>query len=261
MCARLILIELFAEPCRKLTEAAERAGYPVKIKIYPEAHHSFDSNRPVRCIRERVNQNFATGRGATTGWDPKAWADSIREVDAFFGQHLMLRENWPENRHDTMNTTVQFALAVIDQPPHNAPAVGFEKLTELISNERHQENQRTTQNETAWIEVPTLRWSRLWRRSNPEMGELVSETAAASNEQAQGIDQVNRAVGEMDKVVQQNAANAEESAAASQEMSAQASQMKSYVKDLVAVVGGNEKRHPGAGVVSRQEGWQAATIQ
>jgi methyl-accepting chemotaxis protein len=85
------------------------------------------------------------------------------------------------------------------------------------------------------------------------MGELVSEIAAASNEQAQGIDQVNRAVGEMDKVVQQNAANAEESAAASQEMSAQASQMKNYVKDLVAVVGGNEKKHAAAGVVPRQE--------
>jgi hypothetical protein len=33
------------------------------------------------------------GRGATTGGDPKAWADSIREVVAFFGQHLMQTEN------------------------------------------------------------------------------------------------------------------------------------------------------------------------
>ena len=67
---------------------------------------------------------------------------------------------------------------------------------------------------------------------------LVSEIAAASNEQAQGIEQINLAVSEMDKVVQQNAANAEESAAASQEMNSQAAQMKGFVQDLVTIVGG-----------------------
>ncbi|MCD6561701.1 MAG: HAMP domain-containing protein [Deltaproteobacteria bacterium] len=40
--------------------------------------------------------------------------------------------------------------------------------------------------------------------------ELISEISAASREQAQGIEEINRAVAEMDKVVQQNAANAEE---------------------------------------------------
>jgi len=69
--------------------------------------------------------------------------------------------------------------------------------------------------------------------------DLVSEIAAASQEQAQGIDQVNTAVAQMDKVTQQNAANAEESASASEELSAQAEQMNSAVNDLVAMVGGN----------------------
>jgi dienelactone hydrolase len=82
-----------AEPCHKLTEAAQRAGYPVMIKIYPGAHHSFDSDRPVRYIGERINANSPTGRGATTGGDPRAWADSIREVLAFFGQHLRQKQN------------------------------------------------------------------------------------------------------------------------------------------------------------------------
>jgi len=41
-----------------------------------------------------------------------------------------------------------------------------------------------------------------------------------------GIDQINKAVAEMDKVTQQTAANAEESASASEEMNAQAEQMK-----------------------------------
>jgi methyl-accepting chemotaxis protein len=74
--------------------------------------------------------------------------------------------------------------------------------------------------------------------STGKVGELVGEIAAASNEQAQGIGQVNTAVTDMDKVVQQNAANAEESAAASEEMSAQALQMKVQVDHLVLLVDG-----------------------
>lgn len=69
-------------------------------------------------------------------------------------------------------------------------------------------------------------------------GELVAEIAAASQEQTHGITEVNSAVGQMDKIVQQNAASAEESASASEEMSAQAEQMKAYVYDLAAFIGG-----------------------
>jgi methyl-accepting chemotaxis protein len=69
-----------------------------------------------------------------------------------------------------------------------------------------------------------------------KVNELVAEIAAASQEQSQGIEQVRDAVGQMDKVVQQNAANAEESASASEEMSAQAEQMKSLVVGLMALV-------------------------
>ncbi len=68
--------------------------------------------------------------------------------------------------------------------------------------------------------------------------DLVGEIAAASAEQAQGIDQVNTAIAQMDKVTQQNAANAEESASASEELSAQAQSMNDMVNDLVALVGG-----------------------
>jgi methyl-accepting chemotaxis protein len=75
-------------------------------------------------------------------------------------------------------------------------------------------------------------------QSASKVGELVAEIAAASKEQAQGIAQVNTAVSEMDKVIQQNAANAEESASASEEMSAQAEQMKAIVAELVALVEG-----------------------
>ncbi|MFH1057382.1 MAG: methyl-accepting chemotaxis protein, partial [Pseudomonadota bacterium] len=76
--------------------------------------------------------------------------------------------------------------------------------------------------------------------------ELVAEIAAASNEQAQGIDQVNKAAVEMDKVTQQVTATAEESAAAAEEMSAQARTAQDYVTELRAMVGGNGGHTPEA---------------
>ena len=75
-----------------------------------------------------------------------------------------------------------------------------------------------------------------------KIGGLVGEISAASNEQAQGIEQINKAVAEMDKVTQQNAACAEESAAAAQEMSAQAETMRGFVGQLAALVGGGNGR-------------------
>jgi dienelactone hydrolase len=77
-----------AKPCEELTERARAAGYPVSIKVYPGAQHSFDSNAPVRYLSNRRNTNSDTGRGATTGGDPAAWADAIREVTAFFAKAL-----------------------------------------------------------------------------------------------------------------------------------------------------------------------------
>lgn len=81
-----------------------------------------------------------------------------------------------------------------------------------------------------------------------KVGELVGEISAASKEQAQGINQVNVAVTEMDKVTQQNAANAEESASASEELSAQAEQMKAMVNELVSIVGGSADKNSGSGI-------------
>jgi dienelactone hydrolase len=60
----------------------------VAITVYPGAHHSFDSDRPVRFVAARVNGNARGGRGATTGGDAAAWADSIRRVGEFFDRHL-----------------------------------------------------------------------------------------------------------------------------------------------------------------------------
>ena len=67
---------------------------------------------------------------------------------------------------------------------------------------------------------------------------LVGEITAASHEQTKGIDQVNTAVAQMDKVTQASAANAEETAAASEELSGQAEQLRQVVRDLLTLVGG-----------------------
>ncbi len=69
---------------------------------------------------------------------------------------------------------------------------------------------------------------------------LVANISDASREQSDGINQVNIAISEMDKVVQQNAAHSEESAASAEEMNAQANKLKYLVKDLTKMVTGKK---------------------
>ncbi len=59
-----------------------------------------------------------------------------------------------------------------------------------------------------------------------QVTDLVGEIATASNEQAQGITQVNLGVSQIDTLTQQNSANAEESAATAEELSAQAEHLR-----------------------------------
>jgi methyl-accepting chemotaxis protein len=54
------------------------------------------------------------------------------------------------------------------------------------------------------------------------VSDIVAEIAAASREQSSGIEQVNKAVMQMDEMTQQNAALVEEATAASQSMAEQA---------------------------------------
>lgn len=61
---------------------------------------------------------------------------------------------------------------------------------------------------------------------------VVEAIAAASSEQATGINQINAAVTEMNTVTQSVAANAEESASAAEELASQAAMMKSLVEQF-----------------------------
>ena len=59
-----------------------------------------------------------------------------------------------------------------------------------------------------------------------KVSDIVAEMAAAAREQASGIEQVNKAILQMDQVTQQNAALVEETAAASQAMGGQARELQ-----------------------------------
>lgn len=77
-----------AEACRQLVAKGVKAGYPLEIKVYPDAQHSFDSDKPLRYDSRRTNSNSPSGSGATTGGDLAAWSDAKKQVASFFARHL-----------------------------------------------------------------------------------------------------------------------------------------------------------------------------
>ncbi|MBN2163269.1 MAG: Cache 3/Cache 2 fusion domain-containing protein [Pontiellaceae bacterium] len=72
---------------------------------------------------------------------------------------------------------------------------------------------------------------------------IMAEISGANHEQAQGIEQINVAVSQVDIVTQRNAANAEESASAAAELSAQAESMRRSVEYLQTLILGRSHSH------------------
>jgi methyl-accepting chemotaxis protein len=67
---------------------------------------------------------------------------------------------------------------------------------------------------------------------------LVGEIATAAREQAQGVEQINLAIGQMEKVSQGNAANAEETAASAEQVEAEGEVLNELVGHLQVLAGG-----------------------
>ncbi|MBX2987349.1 MAG: MCP four helix bundle domain-containing protein [Bdellovibrionaceae bacterium] len=67
---------------------------------------------------------------------------------------------------------------------------------------------------------------------------MAGEISTASREQAQGVSEINKAMGQLDQVTQQNAATSEEAASAAEELSAQAESMQGLVQSLMEAVQG-----------------------
>jgi len=80
-----------------------------------------------------------------------------------------------------------------------------------------------------------------------KVADLIAGITKASEEQAMGVEQINGAVSQMDKVTQQNASGAEESASAAEQLSAQAQNVKGVVGQLVALVEGTTSGGQGFG--------------
>jgi len=66
-------------------------------------------------------------------------------------------------------------------------------------------------------------------RSIGRVTDIMGEISAASDEQSTGIEQVGRAVSQMDEVTQQNAALVEQAAAAAASLDEQAARLRSVV--------------------------------
>jgi methyl-accepting chemotaxis protein len=93
--------------------------------------------------------------------------------------------------------------------------------------------------------------------SAKKVNDLVAEIASTSREQAQGIDNLNQAMMEIERVVQQNAANAEESASAATELQAQSERLREVVAELGSLVengrGGSQKESAAPWVGRRRQ--------
>jgi len=70
---------------------------------------------------------------------------------------------------------------------------------------------------------------------------LMAGISNASDEQARGIEQISSATSDLDKTIQDNAANSEETAASAEELNAQAASMQEYVTQLVVLVDGSSQ--------------------
>jgi methyl-accepting chemotaxis protein/methyl-accepting chemotaxis protein-1 (serine sensor receptor) len=99
---------------------------------------------------------------------------------------------------------------------------------------------------------------------------LVDEVEASSKEQAQGIEQISKAVAQMDEVTQRSAATAEESASASEQLNAQSQALMAVVAQLQEMVGASQsvgsrgpvatKRPPATVSIARPSGLHKASL-
>jgi methyl-accepting chemotaxis protein len=69
---------------------------------------------------------------------------------------------------------------------------------------------------------------------------MAQEIAEACREQSQGVQEITKAVSQLDQVTQQNAATSEESANAAELLAQQAQEMKDVISDLTLTIKGHK---------------------
>lgn len=75
-----------------------------------------------------------------------------------------------------------------------------------------------------------------------KVSEMTKEVEAASAQQDQGIEQVNKAIIELDSVVQANAAGAEETASSAEELQSQVQSLNEIVEKLISIINGKKEK-------------------
>ncbi len=79
--------------------------------------------------------------------------------------------------------------------------------------------------------------------SASKTSDLISDIALASAEQAQGIDNISTSIGHIEKITQENAANAEKTALIAKEMYEQSGEIGEFVNQLKSIIIGNQGKY------------------
>ncbi len=109
------------------------------------------------------------------------------------------------------------------------------ETTQLIEDSVHRAREGTSVSEQVAQSLSSI------SQSVSRVSELIDGIAKASTDQAGGINEINDAVTQMDKVTQSNAGSAEEAASAAEELSAQSHALERVVDDLVALTGARRR--------------------
>ena len=115
-------------------------------------------------------------------------------------------------------------------------AAAAQQTAVLIENSNAQ-----IQQSTEYSEQLTIMMEQNMRLSQ-KVGTLVTDISAASGEQTEGIELINRSISEIDQVTQSIASNAEESAATVEELNAQTESMNTAIEQLHKIIEGKSAK-------------------
>jgi len=204
------------------------------------------NSEAVARVRELGSASRARGEGAMS--DMQEMSTAMGEIQAASDETAKIVQTIDEIAFQTnllaLNAAVEAARA-------GAAGAGFAVVADGVRElaRRAADSARETSDRIEAARVRSTRGVQLCSKvesglkdivtKTTTIDSLVSEVAVASNEQVQGIGQVNAALASITEGTQASAANAEESAAAAEELTAQAHYMEQAVNDLVSLVEGH----------------------
>lgn len=86
------------------------------------------------------------------------------------------------------------------------------------------------------------------QKGTTDISHLIEQIASATDEQAQGVDQVNTAIAQMDKVTQSNSANASSTAQSASDLKTQVLELRADIGSLFSIIYGTHAQMPTSGL-------------